>query len=106
MRAIVLLCYPWRCLCLELTQITRTTPLRWMTLHLSQIFLTDALTFIISSQFSVVSSQRPQLRILPDPSATLRVTHSGVTCSGIRFARDSNRKEKARPRLCLPAICE
>jgi hypothetical protein len=39
--------YPWRCLCFEFTQITRTTPLRWMILHLSQIFLTDALTFII-----------------------------------------------------------
>jgi len=30
--------YPWRCLCLGLMQITRTTPRRWMTLHLSQIF--------------------------------------------------------------------
>src|SRR6478736_4328147 len=37
--------YPWRCLCFEFSQITRTTPLRWMTLHLSQIFFTDALTF-------------------------------------------------------------
>jgi hypothetical protein len=44
--------YPWRCLCFEFTQITRTTPLRWMILHLSQIFLTDALTFI--AQLSAV----------------------------------------------------
>src|SRR3712207_5267255 len=41
--------YPWRCLCLGLVQITRTTPLRWMILQLSHIFLTEALTFIASS---------------------------------------------------------
>ena len=38
-RAIDSLSYPCRCLCFGLVQITRTTPSRWMILHLSQIFL-------------------------------------------------------------------
>jgi hypothetical protein len=38
--------HPWRCLCLGLlVQITRTTPLRLMTLHPMHNFLTDARTF-------------------------------------------------------------
>src|ERR1051326_7459864 len=45
--AIRAMVYPCLCLCFVFTQITRTTRLRCTILHLSQIFLTDALTFII-----------------------------------------------------------
>jgi hypothetical protein len=39
---------PWRCLCRGSVQITRTTPWRRMTLHLRQIFFTDACTFMVT----------------------------------------------------------
>ena len=38
--------YPCRCLCFGFVQITLTTPLRWIILQLSHIFLTEARTFI------------------------------------------------------------
>src|ERR1043166_6747045 len=56
MPAIRAMCYPCLCLCFAFVQMTRTTPRRRTTLHLSQIRWTDALTFI-------VSLRRPRLRL-------------------------------------------
>src|SRR5580698_8471499 len=44
--------YPWRCLWRGLEHRIRTTPSRRTTLQFLQIFLTDALTFILFSLFS------------------------------------------------------
>src|SRR5690348_7725825 len=70
--------YPCRCLCFEFSQITRTTPRRWTILHLSQIFLTDALTFMV-----------PQL------------TYNDTQCGP-----GSGRRVKAPPQRDRPVGCE
>ena len=44
---LVILPYPCLCLCFGFSQMTRTTRFRFTILHLSQIFLTEALTFTI-----------------------------------------------------------
>src|SRR4029077_4515107 len=61
--------YPCLCLCFEFEQITRTTPRRCTILHLSQIFFTDALTFMIADSFFALRS-RVLLVTVDDASAS------------------------------------
>src|SRR5512147_2975184 len=49
--------YPWRCLCLGFSQITRTTPRRTTILHLLQILRTEDRTFMFPSPRLLPSRQ-------------------------------------------------
>jgi hypothetical protein len=62
--------YPCLCLCFAFVQMTRTTPRRRTTLHLSQIRFTDALTFMMSYAFRTVSSGL----CFPDYAASVAVS--------------------------------
>ena len=53
--------YPCLCLCFWFAQMIRTTPWRRTTLHFTQIFLTDDLTFT-SLPYSFVRYRLPTMR--------------------------------------------
>jgi hypothetical protein len=59
--------HPCRCLCFGFTQMTRTTPSRWITLHLGHMGFTDARTFITSPgalRLPSTNIQHPKSNIL------------------------------------------
>ena len=63
----MLISYPCRCLCRgSLLQITRTTPLRLITLQLRQIRFTDASTFMSHScsilRYFARNTMRPRVK--------------------------------------------
>src|SRR5688572_24610287 len=68
MRAIA---YPCLCLCFALVQITRTTPRRRTTLHLSQMRFTDARTFITPACSVEPSAPDLGARVKPGPLSYL-----------------------------------
>src|SRR5579862_465089 len=54
---------------------------------------------------SVLSSQLPVLSNCNCSCRPLASRGIIIICSGTQSDRDSDRKEKVRPRLCRPAIC-
>ena len=56
------LSYPWRCLCFGFSQIILILPFLLITLHFSQIGLTDDLTFTANPPFLTPAADRPRFR--------------------------------------------
>jgi hypothetical protein len=84
---------PCRCLCLGSLQITMTRPLRRITRHLPQIFLTLGLTFIGYSCLPRHRYARPRrLSRMATRSGRLTAPRC-VTCSGRRSAHERGRKD-------------
>src|SRR6202012_4399451 len=74
--------HPWRCLWRGSVQITRTTPLRRITLQLRHITLTDAETFMVCSLLSSNTrfARRPRRARIPISLATRPYGHDRLEC--------------------------
>src|SRR3990172_5562840 len=75
--------YPWRCLWRGLLHTTYTTPRRRTTLHLSQIRLTLALTFIAAPRTGPLAAEAQKGRRAGNGGKRLSIRPLGLLLQGL-----------------------